>query len=295
MNIRERLKTIQWRDALTVVGALLLSGLIIYTLVTTASSHERIRQQYTALDQHYAELYEEAVVAGAEPDAPPPEDVPEPDDSAPELPLPEPQPAATGAQGERGPGPTQAQVIQALSTYCARNDCVPVPTVSQVAAAIADYCSDGACRGEEGKRGKTGANGTDGNDGSNGANGSDGQNGEPGRPPTAEEIANAVAAYCSGGSCRGEDGSDGKPGPPPTDQQVLDQVEVYCAANNDCQGRTGDTGATGATGVGIADVECPDDENDDWVYTFTDGSQKIVAGPCRVGGGPPIIDPPSNE
>lgn len=271
MRFRTILSRINRRDAATVIGAVVLSIAVVYVLVTTTASNARMRQQFDSLSASYADLYQEAVVAGADPEAPAPEEIPEPDDSAPEISIPDPVPGPTGETGARGPGPTQAQVVQALSAYCSNNDCTPAPTVAQVAAAIADFCGDGGCRGE------------DGTDGQNG------QDGAPGRPPTAEEISTAVTAFCADGSCRGADGADGKPGPPPTDAQVAEQVELYCAANNGCQGDTGDTGAKGDTGIGIESITCPDNENDDWIVTLTNDSQQIVPGPCRVS---PIIETP---
>lgn len=260
------------RDVITLVSSLLLAAAVVYVLVTTAVTNSSIRAQYETLHEQYAGLYEEAVVAGAEPEAPAPEEVPEADDSAPQISVPEAGP--TGPPGERGPGPTQAQVVQALSRFCADNDCTPTPTVDQVAAAISDFCSDGACRGE---------------DGENGQNGTDGENG---RAPTAEEIGAAVAAFCADGSCRGADGEDGKQGPPPSDEQVRAQVAVYCAANNECrgpegpEGDAGQTGERGPQGIGIKSITCP--ESGDWVITLTDDSVQTVTGPCRVA---PIITP----
>lgn len=265
--MRLRIRGINRRDVAWVIGLLILAGAVIFTLISTTASNESLRTQYESLSAHYAELYEEAAVAGVEPSAPPPEDVPEPDDSAPQIPLPQPAATgATGATGERGPGPTQGQVVQALSTFCATNDCRPTPTVAQVAAAISDYCADGRCRGE------------DGDDGDVGETGEVGATGAAGRPPTSEEIATAVAAYCSDGSCRGATGATGERGPGPTNEQVLDQVRVFCAANNDCQGPQGATGAAGEPGKFKAgDYTCPDEtpymrgfsvqENGDWAVT----------------------------
>lgn len=231
MRLLERARRIPWRDFVTALSILVLAALVIYVLVSTAASNDRIRQQYQSLTATYADLYEEAVVAGADPSAPPPEDVPEPDDGAAQLPIPGPS-GAPGPTGETGPGPTQAQVVQALSTFCAVNDCTPTPTVAQVAAAISDFCTDGSCRGEDG------------------ADGKDGADGAAGRPPTSEEVATAVAAYCADGSCRGADGAKGDKGdkgdsaPPLTNDQILAQVNEYCLAHNGCQGDPGEPGPT---------------------------------------------------
>lgn len=277
---RFRIRGINRRDAFTVTGVLVLTALVIYTLVTTNASNHRIRGQYENLSSHYSELYEEAAVAGVDPSAPPPEDVPEPDDSAPQIPLPQPgATGATGATGERGPGPTQAQVIQALSTFCAANDCRPTPTVAQVAAAISDYCADGRCRGE------------DGDDGDIGATGATGATGSAGRPPTSEEIAAAVLAYCSDGSCRGETGATGDRGPGPTNEQVLDQVRVFCAANNDCQGPRGETGAAGEPGKFEAGAyTCPDETPYMRGFSVTETGGWAV----ECGAFPPVITTPES-
>jgi hypothetical protein len=110
-------------------------------------------------------------------------------------------PAGAPTQGERGPGPTAAQVQAAVADYCAGDRCKLTVSRSQVAAAVADYCAGGTCRG---------AAGADGTDGVKGADGADGSAG-PG--PTADQIAAAVEAYCADGKCRGEKGDTGDPGP----------------------------------------------------------------------------------
>lgn len=71
------------------------------------------------------------------------------------------------------------------------------------------------CQGPQGEQGEQGE------PGETPPPGEDGVDGLPGRPPTAEEIADAVAAYCDGGACKGDPGADGAPGadgpagPPP--------------------------------------------------------------------------------
>lgn len=108
-----------------------------------------------------------------------------------------------GPRGERGPGPTKAQVRQAVQLYCARQpggDCVgPGPTQAEVVAAVTEFCADGRCRGPQGSTGPQG------------------EKGEPGPDPTPEQIREAVAAYCGGETepCQGEKGEKGDPGKPP--------------------------------------------------------------------------------
>lgn len=118
-------------------------------------------------------------------------------------------PPATPTQGERGPGPTEAQVKAAVADYCAGDRCKPTVSRSQVAAAVADYCAGGLCQGKDGTNGGPGADGTD---GTSGTDGTDGADGAPGPGPTDEQIAAAVEAYCADGKCRGDKGEKGDPG-----------------------------------------------------------------------------------
>lgn len=106
-----------------------------------------------------------------------------------------------GDTGERGPGPTAAQVNQAVATWCSGGRCIGKPTTAQVLAAVTTICANGAC---DGPPGTDGTNGTDGNDGV------DGQNATP------EQIATAVAAYCADDNCRGAKGDKGDKGEPGT-------------------------------------------------------------------------------
>ncbi len=56
--------------------------------------------------------------------------------------------------------------------------------------------------------------------------------GEPGRPPSNDEIASAVAAYCAGGKCQGVDGNT------PSPDDVVRAVAQYCGPNS-CMGVPG--------------------------------------------------------
>lgn len=103
-----------------------------------------------------------------------------------------------GDTGERGPGPTAAQVNQAVATWCSGGRCIGKPTTAQVLAAVATICAGGTC------------DGTDGTNGENGDPGVDGQNATP------EQIATAVAAYCADDNCRGAKGDKGDKGEPGT-------------------------------------------------------------------------------
>lgn len=94
-----------------------------------------------------------------------------------------------------------------------------------------------------------------------------GKDGVDGRPPTTQEIAlavkaycltnkcsesptsaqvlQAVSAFCENGQCTGKNGKDGKSA---TDEQVAEAVAKYCASGK-CQGATGVAGSNGANGV----------------------------------------------
>ena len=94
-----------------------------------------------------------------------------------------------------------------------------------------------------------------------------GKDGADGRPPTTQEIAlavkaycltnkcsesptsaqvlQAVSAFCENGHCTGKTGKDGKSA---TDEQVAEAVAKYCASGK-CQGATGVAGVNGTNGV----------------------------------------------
>lgn len=152
-------------------------------------------------------------------------------------------PPATPTQGERGPGPTAAQVQAAVADYCAGDRCKPTVSRSQVAAAVADYCAGGLCQGKDGTNGGPGTDGTD------GANGADGTDGAPGPGPTDEQIAAAVAAYCTDGKCRGEKGDSVK----------------------------GDTGDTGSVTPG--DYTCPDGQWITAIHVAEGGAMTVDCSP----------------
>lgn len=67
-----------------------------------------------------------------------------------------------------------------------------------------------------------------------------GPQGEPGRPPTTEEIAAAVRAYCAGGRCDGQSATAG---------QVRAAVMEYCNARGECRGASGQPGEPGPSGA----------------------------------------------
>lgn len=96
-----------------------------------------------------------------------------------------------GEKGDRGEtlGPTNSQIIEAVSAYCADGRCNgQLPTSVQVSQAVQSYCASHECRGESGDNGKDGFNATE------------------------QMVAQAIAAYCAEGACRGTDGPQGAPG-----------------------------------------------------------------------------------
>ena len=150
-------------------------------------------------------------------------------------------PPATPAQGERGPGPTAAQVKAAVADYCAGDRCKPTVSRSQVADAVADYCAGGRCLAKDGTDGGPGQDGTDGADGADGAG------------PTDEQIAAAVAAYCDGGGNCGEDGADGQ------------------------DGEDGSDGKDAT--ITPSGTDCPDGERVSGVHLLADGSLTVSCAP----------------
>lgn len=206
-----------WTRYLAPVGiGIFTVSLVIWMLFQQDATMDRLAANYDTLHAEYQSLYSEAVTGGVEPEAPAPDEVPAKAIDAPSLPIIDPEPAPSGPPG---PGPTQAQVVSALATYCSVNNCRPTPTVAQVAAAISTYCANGDCQGEKGEAGKDAD------------------------PVTADQVASAVALYCETGACRGADGKDGQPGRGPTPEEVFAQVKVYCDANNFCRGPSGTDGA----------------------------------------------------
>lgn len=102
--------------------------------------------------------------------------------------------------------------------------------------------------------------------------GKDGKDGKDGRPPTAEEIADAITAYCaSRNECRGPTGPDGQPGAAVSPELIAQAVTDYCSTRNECRGADGAQGPPGppgeagttttiviiCTAPGVPDPRCP--------------------------------------
>lgn len=194
------------------VLALIVGGFLIMAASNADLRHTLDDNQaaMAVLVDQYADLYAQAQAEGVNPDAPEPEDVAE------SLPTP-----AVGERGPAGPGPSASEVLFAVTAYCdSRGNC----------RGPAGSPGPGGAKGEPGEPGPTGQTGAD------GATGARGPQGEQGRPPTAEEIAAAVAAYCGTGACtgpKGDTGATGADGPGPTAEQIASAVATYCS-NNGC-------------------------------------------------------------
>jgi len=72
-----------------------------------------------------------------------------------------------------------------------------------------------------------------------GIQGPQGVQGIQGPPPSAAQVAIAVASYCSGGRCAGKG---------PSAAQVASAVAAYCNAKGECQGPAGTAGQPGVQG-----------------------------------------------
>jgi hypothetical protein len=102
-----------------------------------------------------------------------------------------------GQEGPPGPGPSAAEVQQAVDLYCSGGICNGHgPSRSEVAAAVVTYCNvRGDCQGPKG------------------GTGAPGDIGATGPGPSDPQVASAVAGYCDAhNQCQGPSGSDGSNG-----------------------------------------------------------------------------------
>lgn len=125
-----------------------------------------------------------------------------------------------------------------------------------------------------------------------------GKDGKDAPEVTDQRIAAVVATYLMAHPpADGTDGTDGADGRGLVTASLdgchvvftytdgtADRIGPICGTD----GTDGDKGAKGDAGVGYKDVECLDPEND-WKFTYTDGTVQILPGPCRV---EPIIPTP---
>lgn len=132
-----------------------------------------------------------------------------------------------GEKGERGPGPTDAQVRMAVAGYLTANPPQPgrPPTDGEIAAAVAAYCSArGGCRGADGPAGQSTV----------GPQGPVGPRGEPGPGPSDEQVAVSVGAYCSTrAGCVGPPGPQGPAGPAMESFTFAIGITEYACADQD--------------------------------------------------------------
>lgn len=115
------------------------------------------------------------------------------------------------------------------------------------------------------------------------ADGVDGADGSDGRGVAAASIdgCDVVFTYSDGATDRVGPlcGADGAPGPAPSDQQVADAVAAYCSANGECRGPQGPQGEPGvvqtsdncepANGEYVTDVNISGPEGDPATITIT--------------------------
>lgn len=149
--------------------------------------------------------------------------------------------APTGAAGPAGaPGKsiTLAQAKLAVASLCAQNACAPKITEAQALQAMSTYCdSTGKCRGPKGAPGASGSNGSNGANGTDGGNGQDGKNGTNGAdgpPPTPDQVLGGVETYCNANNlCQGPKGDKGDPGEPPFDLTITIVGVPYTCSRKD--------------------------------------------------------------
>lgn len=276
----------RWRQTVSVVWPLAAAAFILLIGIGFAGRVDRLEKTDGAQQNVIDELsvgYDVMQEQNPQASLPTPEEIAEDVAEENDVDVDSIGPSPAGPQGERGdagpigpsgPGPTPEQIDDAVASYCAsRNGCVGAvgadagaPTQAQLVAAVAAYCGIEECVGPQGGIGPVGPTpsvipGPAGPAGADGQDGTNGTNGAPGRPPTADEVAAAVADYCATGACTGPaggNGLDGTPAPAPTQEQINTAVTDYCTLNG-CVGPAGPAGADGAAGrepIG-ATAHCP--------------------------------------
>lgn len=202
--------------AVAVVGVLVL---FLYAYTQKQRSDDLTAQvgQLTTEARHLSSQQEQAAVAGQQ--------------LAAQLkglgqqPVVTPPTPVTAQPGQPGPGPTQAEIDDAVSRYFVQHPLPPgqLPPVSEVAGLVAQYLIANPPA--------------------------------PGQDATPQMVSDAVTSYCTGhNGCAGPAGQNGQNA---TDQQVAQEVSAYCATHNDCAGTpgvNGKDGATGPQGVSITDL-----------------------------------------
>lgn len=114
------------------------------------------------------------------------------------------------------PVATDDAIRAQVSDYFADNPPAQPPTVAEVTRIVARIYRENPP--QDGKRGKPG---------------------RPGQDATAEQVADAVADYCSAAQCRGAQG------PSPTSEEIAAAVAAYCGERGECTGPRGENGPRG--------------------------------------------------
>lgn len=145
-----------------------------------------------------------------------------------------------GPKGDRGPGPTPAQIRAGVDDWCSDGDrCKPPgPTRQQLVAAVAAHCAAGNCQGPRGLKGDKG------------------DTGEQGPGVTAAQVSAGINTYCSNDSCRGPKGDTGDKGE---------------------KGDKGDKGDTGSVTPGT--YACPDGQWVSAIDVAADGLMTLTCSP----------------
>lgn len=163
--------------------------------------------------------------------------------------------------------PDTSQIADAVADYFTNNPLPSAQYQQAISRAVEQYLSaNPAPAGEPGRPGEAPTQGevrdavrtvlvanppTDGTDGSPGV----------GIAMASLDGCDVVFTYTDGTSDRVGPlcGPKGEPGPPPTDEQVAAAVAAYCAANGECRGPAGPAGQPGTPGVVAVSDACAGD------------------------------------
>lgn len=142
------------------------------------------------------------------------------------------------------------------------------------------------------KQGSSGLPGTNGLNGSVGPVGPQGPPGPAGPPGPIGKTGPPPGCALLSTACQGLAGATGPAGPPGaqgpagadgkngSDGATGPEGKPGPAGPAGESGSPGEAGATGTAGRGIADTDCLDDGT--WRISYTDGTEQIVSGPCKV-------------
>lgn len=138
-----------------IVTGALANGTMRAQISTLQGENSALREDLQASQENAERLYEQLLELDVKPEGEDPEDLPTTPPSS--------VPGEQGERGEQGPGPTAAQIADAVTLFCAEDRCVG-PT------------------GPAGAEGPAGATGNTGSPGAAGEPGSDGPPGPQGAP-----------------------------------------------------------------------------------------------------------------